>query len=95
MSVIIWTTTPWTLPANQAVCLHAQLDYSLVKVVLNGSQELMLLACELVEQVMSRYQASDFEVLATTSGASLENLTLQHPFMERQVPLILGRARYY
>ena len=90
MSVVIWTTTPWTLPANQAVCLHAQLEYALVKTDMNGRQELMLLASDMVEQVMARYQASGHEVLATASGASLENLALLHPFMERQVPLILG-----
>jgi len=90
MSVVIWTTTPWTLPANQAVCLHAQLEYALVRVELNAGPELLLLASDMVEQVMSRYQGSDYEVLATATGASLEKLTLQHPFMERQVPLILG-----
>jgi len=90
MSVVIWTTTPWTLPANQAVCLNAQLEYALVKTQLNDNAELILLASDMAEQIMSRYEANDYEVLATTSGASLENLSLQHPFMERQVPLILG-----
>ena len=90
MSVVIWTTTPWTLPANQAVCLNAGLDYALVKAAFNGNQEMMLLAGDMVEQVMSRYQVSSYEVIGTTSGATLEHMKLQHPFMERQVPLILG-----
>ena len=90
ISVVIWTTTPWTLPANQAVCLNAQLDYALVESESNGGKEILLLASDMVEQVMARYQRSNFKVLGTTSGSSLENLTVQHPFMERQVPLILG-----
>jgi isoleucyl-tRNA synthetase len=90
ISVVIWTTTPWTLPANQAVCLNAKLDYALVKTELGGKQELLLLASDMVEQVMSRYRVAGYETVGTVVGASLENLALQHPFVERQVPLILG-----
>ncbi len=90
ISVVIWTTTPWTLPANQAVCLNAKLDYALVKTEINGSQELLLIAADMVDQVMSRYQVSSHQTLGLLPGASLENLVLLHPFIERQVPLILG-----
>ena len=90
VSVVIWTTTPWTLPSNQAVCLHAELDYALVQCDLGTGKELILLAADLVEPAMSRYQCTDFEILGKTKGAALENMSLKHPFVARHVPVILG-----
>ena len=90
ISVIIWTTTPWTLPSNQAVCLHADLDYALVKCDISGSSELILLAKDMVEEVLGRYSKKNYEIVAETKGAALENIRLQHPFIDKQVPLILG-----
>ena len=90
ISVIIWTTTPWTLPSNQAVCLHADLDYVLVKCSVSGGSELMLLAKAMLEDVLGRYSVENFEIIAETKGAALENILLQHPFVDKQVPLILG-----
>ena len=90
LSVVIWTTTPWTLPSNQAVCLHGELEYALVKCELADSQELFVLAADMVENIMARYGASAFEVLGTTQGSELELKQLQHPFVDKQVPLILG-----
>ena len=90
ISVIIWTTTPWTLPSNQAVCLHADLDYVLVKCAVSGSSELMLLAKDMLEDVLGRYSVEKFEIIAENKGAALENILLQHPFVDKQVPLILG-----
>ena len=90
ISVIIWTTTPWTLPSNQAVCLHADLDYVLVKCSVPGGSELMLLAKAMLEDVLGRYSVENFEIIAETKGAALENILLQHPFVDKQVPLILG-----
>ena len=86
IAVVIWTTTPWTLPANQAVCLHASLEYSLVQA--NGQR--LLLATELVADVMQRYEIDAYEIVGQCTGADLENLQLQHPFYDRQVPVILG-----
>ncbi len=86
VSVLIWTTTPWTLPANQAVCLHPDLEYVLVE----ASGEILLLAQALLEQSMSRYGISDYTVLGCCQGAALEHLALQHPLYDRQVPIILG-----
>ena len=90
LSVVIWTTTPWTLPSNQAVCLHADLVYVLVRCELGLGVETVLLAKDMADDVMARYGCEKFQLLAETTGANLENLLLQHPLANRQVPLILG-----
>ncbi len=90
VSVVIWTTTPWTLPSNQAVCLHAELGYDLVRCNLGGGNELVVIATDLVRAAMTRYQCTDFETLGTVQGAALENISLRHPFAARRVPIILG-----
>lgn len=86
VSVIIWTTTPWTLPANQAVAVHEELTY----VVLQLAEERIIVAEALYEEVCQRAKAEDVTVLARIEGQALEGLQLQHPFYERQVPVILG-----
>ncbi|MCP3851643.1 MAG: isoleucine--tRNA ligase, partial [Gammaproteobacteria bacterium] len=86
ISAVIWTTTPWTLPANQAVALHADFDYVLV----NTGSECLILAEDLYENAMQRYGVENFEVLGRCKGAVLEHQKLQHPFYDRQVPVILG-----
>ncbi len=89
-SLAIWTTTPWTLPANQAVAVHPQFDYSLVEFDLGDGLERMVLATELVKTVMHTLAVSMWTVIAEAKGADLEHLKLQHPFYDRQVPVILG-----
>ena len=89
-SIAIWTTTPWTLPANRAVALHPQFSYSLVEFELGGRRERLLLADELVAAVMQALGVTTWVALAQAKGEALENLSLQHPFYERQVPVILG-----
>jgi isoleucyl-tRNA synthetase len=86
ISFVIWTTTPWTLPANQAVALHAKVDYVLVET----DKDLLLLAEPLHIEVMSRYGIENYELLASCKGQDLENIKVQHPFYDRQVPIILG-----
>ena len=90
VSVVIWTTTPWTIPANQAVSLHAELEYALVQVDVGHGAERMILAADMVDGVMSRWGVEQFEVLATCPGQALERLPLHHPIYEKQVPVILG-----
>jgi len=85
ISVPIWTTTPWTLPANQAVSLHPEFDYVLVQ----AADECLVLAEALYEGALERYEI-DAELVGRFKGAVLENLLLQHPFYDRQVPVILG-----
>jgi len=83
---VIWTTTPWTLPANQAVCVHPELSYDLIQT----SKGLLILVHDLVESVMARYAEASTKVLASCKGVVLEHLKLQHPFYNRQVPVICG-----
>jgi isoleucyl-tRNA synthetase len=85
VSIAIWTTTPWTLPANQAVCLHPELEY----VVVQCAAERLVLAEALYEKALERFQLTG-EVIARCKGAELEGLLLQHPFYDRKVPVILG-----
>jgi isoleucyl-tRNA synthetase len=85
VSVPIWTTTPWTLPANQAVSLNPEMTY----VVVQASEERLLLAEALYEKALERY-GFDGEVIARVKGDVFEGLLLQHPFYNRQVPVILG-----
>ncbi|RRJ83250.1 isoleucine--tRNA ligase [Aestuariirhabdus litorea] len=90
VSVVIWTTTPWTLPASQAVSLSPELDYVLVQLDAGLGVERILLAEAMVEQVMQRYGIESWSVVARASGRALERKVLHHPFYERQVQVILG-----
>ncbi len=83
---VIWTTTPWTLPANQAVTVNANLTYDLVET----SRGLLILAQDLAKATLERYAETDVVVVASCQGATLEKLVLQHPFDNRQVPIICG-----
>ncbi|KKL04751.1 hypothetical protein LCGC14_2612940, partial [marine sediment metagenome] len=83
--VPIWTTTPWTLPANQAVSLNPEFTY----VLLQSASEQLVLAESLYEGALARYEI-EAEVIARFKGEQLENVLLQHPFYDRQVPVILG-----
>jgi isoleucyl-tRNA synthetase len=86
VKVVIWTTTPWTLPANQAVALHPEFTYALVR----SNKGLLILADSLAEAAVKRYGSEAYEVLVRTPGQALEGVLLWHPFQERQVPVILG-----
>ncbi len=90
VDLVIWTTTPWTLPANQAVSLHPEFDYAIVAASIAGERRAFIVASALAESALSRYQAENAETLATVKGAALEHLVLQHPFVEREVPAIVG-----
>ncbi|WP_203143954.1 isoleucine--tRNA ligase [Marinobacter mangrovi] len=90
VSVVIWTTTPWTIPANQAVSLNAELEYALVQLDAGNGAERMVLASDMLEDIMTRWGIEEYKVLATCSGAALERQKLQHPFYDKQVPVVLG-----
>ncbi|AOU99355.1 isoleucine--tRNA ligase [Acidihalobacter yilgarnensis] len=90
LSVVIWTTTPWTLPANQAVALHAELEYAVIDCKGPNGQERLLLATELAESALQRWGIETWHIVARCRGADLEHLRLRHPFIEREVPIILG-----
>ena len=91
ISVVIWTTTPWTIPANRAVALNADLQYSLVQVEQgpNGAERLIL-ATDLVKDVMARANIEHYHALGFCQGAALELVQLQHPLYDFSVPVVLG-----
>ena len=86
----IWTTTPWTLPANQAVALHADLSYELIHGTLRWKDVVLVVAEDLRESFVERIGLENVDVLGSRPGAALEGLELHHPFYERRVPVILG-----
>ncbi len=90
VSVVIWTTTPWTLPANQAVALNPEFDYAVVECDLGGRHECLLIAEALLKDAMLRYGIEQYHVIGYCKGVELEGLKLKHPFYDREVPLILG-----
>src|ERR1700676_2886526 len=73
-SLAIWTTTPWTLPANRAVAVHPQFDYALIEFDLGGGAERLLLASELIDAVMESLSVSDWSLIAAVKGAALEHM---------------------
>ncbi len=90
LSVVIWTTTPWTLPANQAVALNPELEYSVVQCDGPRGRERLLLAEGMLKDTLSRWGIDDYHVIAYGRGDAFEGLSLRHPFYERDVPIILG-----
>jgi len=84
--VVIWTTTPWTLPANLAVALHPDFVYAAVGV----GNEMWILAEDLVESVMNETGIEKYEIKATFSARGLENKKCRHPFMDRDSLFVLA-----
>ena len=73
---VIWTTTPWTIPGNQAVCVNKDIEYSLVEVTKN---EIYIIASELVKTCFDRWSLEDFEIIKKMKGNDLEGLHFVHP----------------
>jgi len=90
LNVPIWTTTPWTLPANQAVALNAELAYAVVQGDGEHGPERWLVAEDLLKDVMLRYGVERYRVIADCRGADLEGIKLRHPFYARELPIILS-----
>jgi isoleucyl-tRNA synthetase len=89
-AVVIWTTTPWTLPANEAVALRDEYEYVLLDFDQNGTRRRIVVAKGLAQDCLARYGATAVRELATFTGRALEGLKLRHPFQDRLVPVILG-----
>ena len=85
---VIWTTTPWTIPSNLAICLNARLEYSLVEY----EEEVFVVASDLLNSFIqdSELEPEKIKVLGTLQGAELENLRTVHPLYDRYSPIILG-----
>jgi isoleucyl-tRNA synthetase len=92
LSVVIWTTTPWTLPANQAVALNPELEYVVVQCdgVGDHDPERLVIADALLKDAMARWGVADYRVVGYCRGSDLEGVKLKHPFYSREVPIILG-----
>ncbi|MGY5452290.1 isoleucine--tRNA ligase [Agarivorans sp. MS3-6] len=90
ISAVIWTTTPWTLPANRAVAVNAHLEYVLVQIETENGKERLILARDLMEQCVERFGATHFHALGYCQGEALELIKVKHPFYDFEVPVILG-----
>jgi len=86
ISLVIWTTTPWTLPANRAISLNAEFEYQLLQI----DGRALILAKDLVESVMKRAGVSEWQVLGECKGAALELQKFQHPFLALESLVVLG-----
>ena len=86
VSMVIWTTTPWTLPANLAVALHPDFDYGAYEA--NG--EVLILAQGLSEAAMAQFGIAEYQELALFKAGVLEGKKCQHPFLERQSAVVLA-----
>lgn len=86
VSLVIWTTTPWTLPANLAVALHPDFGYSAVRV----GGDVLVMASDLVEGALASCGIADYEVIGNFSGSSFEGSKCQHPFLDRQSLVVLA-----
>jgi isoleucyl-tRNA synthetase len=92
---VIWTTTPWTIPANQALNVHPEFDYALVQTERNGEPLLLLLAKDLVAACLERYGLKG-KIIATCKGAALSLINFKHPLAatdpgyDRLSPIYLG-----
>ncbi len=90
VSTIIWTTTPWTLPASLAVAFHPEFDYVALVKGTEPDAPVYIVAAELAEQVKSACRLGDTSELARFKGVVLDRVTFKHPFLERSVPGVLA-----
>ncbi|MGB7183643.1 MAG: isoleucine--tRNA ligase [Burkholderiaceae bacterium] len=87
---MIWTTTPWTIPSNQALNVHPEIQYALVQTDnWEGEAALLILAVDRVEQCLESYGITG-KTIATCQGAALENIRFKHPLYNRESPVYLG-----
>jgi isoleucyl-tRNA synthetase len=86
LRILIWTTTPWTIPANLALAVHPELEYAYVQ----ADGAVYLLAHRLVAPTMEVFGIRDYTVLGTTTGAQLEGVVARHPIFERESPVVLA-----
>lgn len=84
--VVIWTTTPWTLPGNTGITISPEFKYSLVDV----QGEKLIMASELVDKVMEVAKIDDYSVIKEYEGNELEGVICKHPFIERESRVVLG-----
>lgn len=89
ISLVIWTTTPWTLPGNTGITVNKDFEYSLVSI----GEEKVVLATELVEKVMSLAGIEDYRTVKKFKGEELEGVLYKHPFLPRVSRVVLGSEK--
>ena len=90
LAVVIWTTTPWTLPANEAVALHPDLDYAIVKVEGVLDLDAICVLEECLPSFLEKIGCQSSVILSRVKGKALEHQKLRHPFYDKVVPIVLG-----
>ena len=91
--MVIWTTTPWTLPGNMGITIGADYEYSIVELKENKENaklERLIIATELVEKVMKLAEIEDYKTVQTFKGSDLEGVLCKHPFLDRMSRVVLG-----
>ena len=91
--IVIWTTTPWTLPGNMGITIGADYEYSMVELKENKENaklERLIIATELVEKVMKLAEVEDYKTVQTFKGSELEGVLCKHPFLDRMSRVVLG-----
>ncbi len=83
---VIWTTTPWTLPGNMGITIGGEFEYSLVETEKGN----LIIATELVEEVMKKSEISGYKTIKTFKGCELEGVLCKHPFLDRTSRVVLG-----
>jgi isoleucyl-tRNA synthetase len=86
LKILIWTTTPWTIPANLALAVHPELEYAYVQ----ADGAVYLLAHRLVAPTMEVFSVGDYKVLGTATGVQLEGAVAKHPIFDRESPVVLA-----
>ncbi len=94
VSAVIWTTTPWTLPANVAIALNTDFDYAVVKITSSENKNLkvgeqIIVANELAESLLATFNA-EYDIVKTIKGSEFENLEATHPFYDRVSKLVVA-----
>jgi isoleucyl-tRNA synthetase len=90
ISIVIWTTTPWTIPANRAVSVHPDVEYTLVQCATETGNKRLIIASDLVNDCMDRFGITKYHALGFCKGEALENQPVKHPIYDFSVPVILG-----
>jgi len=88
--IVIWTTTPWTLPANLAIAVHPDFEYVAIKYrnPKTGQDEILIMAEELAYNVLRLIKVTEFEIIGKARGAKLEGLKYKHPFIQHESPIV-------
>ncbi len=81
-AILIWTTTPWTIPSNIAVAINPSFDYARVRAYKDGKSEILIFAYDLIEPVLKKARFEDYEVLERFSGESLIGIEYEHPLSD-------------